>query len=91
VLFAVTAAGAQQPILRGDTRIPATAATVTRDGNTIQLRGHVEVRRGTSVVRADEADLPARVELDSEQPKISFQGHVEMRFDDVVPLSVIQR
>jgi hypothetical protein len=83
--------GAQEAVQPSDGRIQATADAVMQDGNTVQLRGHVEIRRGTVAVTADEADLPARVDLKSSRPTFSLRGNVHMTVEDAVPLSVTQR
>jgi lipopolysaccharide export system protein LptA len=83
--------GAQGAVQPNDGRIQATADAVIQDGNIYHLRGHVEIRRGTAVVTADEADLPARVDLQSSRPTVTLRGDVHMIVEDAVPLSVTQR
>jgi lipopolysaccharide export system protein LptA len=83
--------GAQGAVQPNDGRIQVTADAVMQDGNIFHLRGHVEIRRGTVVVTADEADLPARVDLQSSQPTVTLRGDVHMTVEDAVPLSVTQR
>jgi lipopolysaccharide export system protein LptA len=87
-VFLFSAQGGVQP---SDRRIQATADAVMQDGNIFHLRGHVEIRRGSVVVTADEADLPARVDLKSSQPTVTLRGDVHMTVEDAVPLSVTQR
>ena len=93
LLFAVvtTTVFAAPQIPTPDDRIAATADAVRQDGNTIHLRGHVEIRRGASVVRADQADLPARVELKTAHATIALRGNVQMTIEDAIPLTVNRR
>ena len=90
-IFSITLIAPQQPPAPDDRRVQATADAIVQEGNTIHLRGHVEIRRGPSVVLADEADLPARVELNRDRPTIELRGSVQMLIEDVVPLTVTAR
>jgi lipopolysaccharide export system protein LptA len=83
--------GAQGAVQPSDGRIQATADAVMQNGNTFHLRGHVEIRRGTFVITADEADLPARVDLKSSRPTVTLRGDVRMTVEDAVALSVTPR
>ena len=83
--------GAQAGVQPSDERIQATADSVMQDGNTLHLRGHVEIRRGAFVVTAEEADLAARVDLTSSRPTVTIRGEVNITVEDAVPLSVAQR
>jgi hypothetical protein len=91
MVLGVSLLGAQGGVQPSDGRIQATADAVIRDGNTFRLRGRVEVRRGATVITADEVELPARVDLTSSQATITLRGDVRMTVEDAVPLSVTQR
>jgi lipopolysaccharide export system protein LptA len=86
LIFAGSAGGQTES---SDRQVQGTADSIVQEGNILHLRGHVELRRGPTVVTADEADLPARVELDQERPSIELRGNVRMRIEDPdVPLSL---
>jgi len=95
LLFAAIANGRTGPTVQtpaSDRQVRATADTITQDGNVVRLRGHVELRRGPSLVTADEADLPARVELDRDRPSIALRGNVTMTIEDPdVPITIVPR
>jgi hypothetical protein len=65
--------------------------TRLRNGEQHSLGWDVEVRRGGTVVRADAADLPARVDLNTVPPVITFSGAVTMTIDDQIPLMIAAR
>jgi lipopolysaccharide export system protein LptA len=77
--------------LPSDREFRATADSITQDGNVVHLRGHVELRRGPSVISADEADLPARVEVTRDRPSIELRGNVKMTIEDRVALTLAPR
>src|SRR5439155_6334581 len=91
VLIFASVAGGQTPA--SDREVHATADSIVQEGNVVHLKGHVEVRRGPFVITADEADLPARVELHlGEVPKVELRGNVRLTIEDpAVPLSLTVR
>jgi lipopolysaccharide export system protein LptA len=90
-MLLVSAVAPQVRAVKDVTRVVVTADSVQHDGNTIHLRGHVQVRQGTSVITAERADLPARVELDAGPAVIQFKGDVRLTIEGVAPLSVVRR
>jgi lipopolysaccharide export system protein LptA len=89
VLAFTALAGGQTPT--PTQQVQATADSIVRDGNMMHLRGHVQLRRGPTIVTADEADLPARVELSRSSATVELRGNVRLTFEDPIPLSLAPR
>ena len=71
--------------------VEITADSLTEAGNVLQLRGNVQVRRGGSLVTADEADVTRRTELTSAPNSVELRGNVRLTSEDAVGLSLSRR
>jgi hypothetical protein len=62
--------------------LTGSADSVTRVGGVFQLRGHVQLRRGMSVITADEADMPGSVGPDGHRASVELRGNVSLTLED---------
>jgi len=82
--FAIVAAGQSPSQVQ---RVPIRATSVIDIGNTVQYRGNVQIAIGTSLVVADEVDIPkARFNSDGSANAIQLRGDVRITFDSSAPV-----
>jgi lipopolysaccharide assembly outer membrane protein LptD (OstA) len=71
-------------------QVEATADSVTRVGNIVQLRGNVQIRREGSLVTADEADVTTSA--DAAAPDgIELRGNVRLTSANPIGLAIKRR
>jgi lipopolysaccharide export system protein LptA len=71
--------------------IQVSADSLTTVGNIVQLRGNVEIRRGGSILRADEADVIANSDVTAAPGGIELRGNVHLTSEDHVGLAIRRR
>jgi lipopolysaccharide export system protein LptA len=71
--------------------IQVTADSVRQVGNVVQLRGNVEIRRGGSVLRADEADVIANADVTAAPGGVELGGNVRLTSEDAIGIAIRRR
>lgn len=71
--------------------IRVTADSITQVRNVVQLRGNVEIWRGGSVLRADEADVIGNADVTAAPGGIELRGNVRLTSEDAIGIAINRR
>jgi len=85
--FAVLADSRQTSAQAPGDQIQFTANSTARVGTTLQLRGDVRISDGSSVIIADEADVPVSGSV-AAPPTVELRGNVHVTFEGHRPAFV---
>lgn len=71
--------------------IQVTADSLTQVGTVLQLRGNVEIRRGGSILRADEADVIGNADVTAAPGGVELRGNVRLTSEDAIGIAIHRR